>query len=323
MLSELLIILAGVLIILVLADIIVRSTMKISKHFGLSGTFVGLTVLSIGTSIPEIMSAVIGSYNIVRVPSRLNTISGLIVGQNVGSDIFQQSFVLAIVGIIGTIIVIRKNLLKEVGALIIGAALVWLFAFGGVITRIEGFLMLAAYIGYIIYLRNHRVHKKILKANLLTTQRLVLEIGLIVVCFIVMAFAADKVLDTSTFLVSTLSISASFFGVILLGVASALPELTTALVGIVKKHKGISTGVLIGSNITNPMMGLGLGALISTYKIPNVVLYYDLPFKIGTALLILYFLHKHKDLRKWQGVVLLCLFALYLFVRYNLFPVDF
>ncbi len=66
-----------------------------------------------------------------------------------------------------------------------------------------------------------------------------------------------------------LPIIASFFGVLVLGVATALPELTTALVSIAKGEKDISAGLLIGSNVTNPLLGIGLGAMISTYTLPD------------------------------------------------------
>ncbi|MAG73757.1 hypothetical protein CL620_05540 [archaeon] len=108
----------------------------------------------------------------------------------------------------------------------------------------------------------------------------------------------------------------------MLGVASALPELTTALVGVFKHQKGVSAGVLIGSNITNPMMGLGLGALISGYTVPSVVVLYDLPVKIGTGLLIFYFLWRNEKLNKWEAISLMALFAVYLVVRQTYFPGD-
>jgi cation:H+ antiporter len=322
-LIESLIVLAGIIAILFLANLVVKSTIRLAQHFGFSGTFIGLTILSIGTSIPEIMSAIVGSVEILKDPSTLNTISGLIVGQNVGSDIFQQSFILSTVGILGTVIVIKKNIYKEVGALILGAVIFWFFAWGGILSRIEGLILFLLYLGYLIYLNNYRTRERILKKHKLSKRKVALETIWILVGFIIMAFAASQVVNASTILVSTLPISASLFGVILLGIASALPEFTTAVVALLKKQRGISTGVLIGSNITNPLFGLGLGATISTYAIPNVVLYYDLPFKIGTALLILYFLNKHQDLKKWQGVVLIIMFIAYLWIRTIYFPVDF
>ena len=156
MLVEIITLLLGIIAVLILADVAVRNCIRLAAHFGLSGTFIGLTVLSIGTSIPEIMTAVLGSINILKNPGTMNSLSGLIIGTNVGSDIFQQSFILGIIGIIGTIIVVKKDLFKEVGALIGGAVLVWIFALGGLINRVEGFLMLAVYLGYLYYLFKHK-----------------------------------------------------------------------------------------------------------------------------------------------------------------------
>jgi cation:H+ antiporter len=322
MLTEYLIAIGGVLGILILADIIVKISMRLAKHWGLSGTFVGLTILSIGTSIPEIMSAIIASVNILKDPASITTLSGLVIGQNVGSDIFQQMFVLSLVGLIGTIVVVKQELKKEVGALIAGAALVLLFAIGGTLHRVEGAVMVVLYIGYLGYLYFHREKQKVRKKERLSTSRLMGEFAIVVLAFIAMGWIADKVLGSASHLVATLPISASFLGVVMLGVASALPELTTALVAIFKKEKGVSAGVLIGSNITNPMMGLGLGALISGYTVPSVVVLYDLPVKIATGILIFYFLWRNERLNKWEAIMLMVLFATYLLVRQTYFPGD-
>ena len=333
MIGEIITLIFGVIAILVLAEIAVRNTLKLATHYGWSGTFVGLTILSIGTSVPEIMSAVMGSVSILNDSSLLNTVSGLVVGTNVGSDIFQQSFVLGLVGILGTIIVVKKDLLSEVGALIAGAVLMWIMTIGGYINRLEGFIMLSAYVGYLIYLERtqrkkkkkklrHITHKKI-KTDHLSKNKITFYISSIIFTFMIMAFAANKVIESSTILVAQMTISASFFGVLLLGAASALPELTTALIGILKHKKGVSSGVLIGSNVTNPLFGLGLGALISGYTIPKVTILYDLPVKIGIALLIFYFLWKNEKLSKWNAILLMSLFAGYILLRNSLFPIDF
>ena len=334
MLTEVIVVLAGVILILLLAEVIIKNAIKLAGHFGLSGTFIGLTILSIGTSIPEIMSAIVGSIDILKDPSLMHTISGLVIGTNVGSDIFQQSFILAIVGLIGTVVVFKKNILSEVGALIAGAVLMWIMTIGGSINRIEGLIMFLAYIGYLCYLKKrqeknkkqpinikHVIHKKPKKK--FTDWRLVLEISTIVVAFGAMAFAANKVIQSSTILIESLSISASFFGVLLLGVASALPELTTALIAVFKNKKGISAGVLIGSNVTNPLLGLGLGAMISGYAIPKVTMFYDLPFKIGIAGLLFWFLWRNEKLNRWEAITLIGIFLTYLILRNFLFPVDF
>ncbi|PIN76440.1 hypothetical protein COV17_02450 [Candidatus Woesearchaeota archaeon CG10_big_fil_rev_8_21_14_0_10_36_11] len=323
MITEFLTILAGVIVILALAQIIIKNSISLAKHYGLSGTFVGLTILSIGTSIPEIMTHIIGSINIVRHPETINTLSGLLIGTNIGSDIFQQNFVLPIIGIIGTIIVIRKNLFVEMGGLIAASVLVWVLSLGGLLTRLEGLILLVAYIAYLIYLKQSNVSENIGAENNLSKKGIVWAISLVSVCFIIMGFVTDRVVDAATIIVEHLSISASFFGIIMLGVASALPELTTSFIAIMKGKKELSAGILIGSNITNPLFGIGIGALISTYKVPNVAVFYDLPVKIITAFLLLYFLLRNEKLNKWEAVVLITLFIVYLIVRQIYFPVDF
>jgi cation:H+ antiporter len=319
---QVLTVLLGVIIVVALAEIIIKYAIEISKHYGLSGTFIGLTLLSIGTSIPEIMTHVIGSINILRDPTQLNTISSLVLGTNVGSDIFQQNFVLPLVGIIGVIVVKKKNLFTEMGGLISAAALVWVFALGGIITRWEGAILLIAYVAYLLYLKMSKISVDFQAKNHLSQRDLALGFSLIFVSFIIISFVADKVLDASTILIKMLPISASFFGIIILGVATALPELTTSLVAVLKKNQDISAGILIGSNITNPLFGIGLGAVISTYTVPTVITLYDLPIKLATAGLLYYFLMKSKRLAKSHAFVLIGLFILYIIVRQIYFPLD-
>ncbi len=323
MLVESLIIIVGFVIIVLLANIVIKNSIQIAHHYGLSGTFIGLTILSIGTSIPEIMTHIIGSVNIIRNPSLMNSLSGLLIGNNIGSDIFQQNFVLAVIGLLGAIVVIRKNLIPEVGGLIAAAFLVWIFALGGFISRIEGAILILAYFAYLIYLKKSKISETFNALNHLSKKDIVLAFSLILVSFVIIAFVTDQVLESSTILVEALPISASFFGVILLGVASALPELTTSLIAVFKKQKDISAGILIGSNITNPLFGIGIGALISGYAIPNVVVLYDLPVKIATAFLILFFLFTNEQLNKWESIILIILFIAYIVVRQTYFPVDF
>ena len=262
MLIEFISILAGVAIILALSHSIINNTVRLADHFGLSHTFIGLTVLSIGTSIPEIMTHIIGSANILSNPASMNTLSGLLIGTNIGSDIVQQNFILPLIGIIGVILVIKKNLFAQMGGLIGAALLVLIFSVGGRITRVEGGILLIAYVAYLLYLKLRKVEEKYKAENHLTNGEVVQAMLFVAISFVIVAFVADFVLGQSEVLLESWSISASFFGLILLGVATALPELMTALVAVLKKKSEISAGILIGSNITNPLFGIGIEAVI-------------------------------------------------------------
>ena len=150
-----------------------------------------------------------------------------------------------------------------------------------------------------------------------------LPAAIIVVSFTIMAIVTEQVVLASIDLVKQLPISASFFGVVFLGVVTSLPEFTTALVSMYKGKRDISVGVLLGSNVTNPLLGIGLGALLSTYTVPNVIILYDLPVNIVTTVLLYGFLIRHKDLSRTEAIILFAFFFTYLYVRLILFPADF
>jgi len=321
--AEILTILAGVVVILICAEYTVRLSVKIARHFGLSNAFIGMTVLSIGTSFPEIFTHIMGSLRILYHPDMMNQISGLVIGANVGSDIFQQNFMLSLVALIGYISVRKKDLFKDVGGLIAASMLLLALSINGFVSRLEGAVLFFGYVGYLAYL------KKTDNLSIISEKRKSAGNGmwkiilLVIVLFGVMGFAANFVLESSIVLVEAWGISASFFGIIILGVASAMPELMTSLIAL-KKGKGIiSAGILIGSNVTNPMFALGIGAIMSTYTVPPVVIWYDLPVKIITALMIYYFLRKGKQLSKPKATLLIGIYFAYLLLRQIYFPVDF
>ncbi len=324
MLIDALVIAAGIAVTIALAEVVIRNAVLVAERFHVSPTFIGLTLLSIGTSIPEIFTHVAGSLRILREPELLETVSALVVGTNIGSDIFQQNLVLPLVGLIGTVIVRQEELWAEAGALIGATALLWAFALGGVISRAEGVVLVVAYGAYLVALaRSSRVVEQAGRNRAGAGRRVLAAVAVIFAAFAVMAVATDQVVAASTRLVVLLPVSASLFGVVVLGVASALPELTTALISVARRQSGISAGVLIGSNITNPLFALGLGAAISTFAVPDVVVVYDLPVKLVTAGLLFLFLRTGQRLARPEAATLILLFFAYLAVRTLLFPTDF
>lgn len=322
MLANFLIVLGGAAAILLLAEIVIRTTLRLAGHYGLSGSFVGLTVLSIGTSLLEIVTHVIGSARILRAPESMDTLSALLLGSNIGSDIFQQNFVLPLVGLLGTVVVARRLLAVEVGGLLAASGLLWLACLGGAVTRIEGALLVAAYLGYLYYLARTRHHDGARVHARLAPGRAPLLALLVTACFAAMALVANPVLAAAERLVAVLPLSASLFGVLVLGVCAALPELMTALVSILKGQRDISAGILIGSNITNPLFGAGLGALISGYTVPAVIVVYDLPVKLATGALLYVFLWRRADLSRAEALALIGLYLAYVVLRGLWFPAD-
>lgn len=323
MVLNFLIVIGGALVILGLAEIVMRQTLRLAAHFGLSGSFVGLTILSVGTSLVEIITHAVGSVHIVWQPELMNPMSALLLGSNIGSDIFQQNVVLAIVGLIGTVVVVRRNLTVEIGALIAASLLLWAVCLGGTVTRLEGLLLTLTYLAYLYVLWHREPNERPAMARVRLRATSIVGVSLaVIVSFVCMALVADPLLAAATRLVELLPMSASLFGVVVLGVCTALPELMTALVSISKGQREISAGILIGSNITNPLFSAGLGAMISGYTVPSVIVVYDLPVKIATGVLLFVFLWRRSGLSRGEALTLIAIYVVYVALRHALFPQD-
>ena len=93
-----------------LAHWIIKRGVELAEFYGISGTFIGLTVLSIGTSLPEILTHIMGSLQINEQPALMNQVSALVLGGNIGSDIFQQNFLLGVVAILVTILLLKDEM---------------------------------------------------------------------------------------------------------------------------------------------------------------------------------------------------------------------
>lgn len=332
MLDDFVILLLGCAAMVFLANWIVKRSIEIAEFLGISGTFIGMTVLAIGTSLPEIFTHIIGSLQIIKQPAFMNSVSALVLGSNVGSDIFQQNFILGIVAIIGAVYLVKEEMPTIVGGLAGGTVVLFIMCIDGRVSQFEGIVLVSGYLLYLSYLKkkekqeeinaSKKHHGKKHRDLQEEIRELVLASLVLLMAFIGMTIVSRQVLASAESLVSQLPISASLFGVIILGIAAAMPELTTSLIALKKKQVGMSAGVLLGSNVTNPMLAVGIGAIISTYTVPKVIIWYDLPVKILSCLLIMFFFLKYKKMEKHHGVILISMFLAYLILRTLFFHVD-
>jgi cation:H+ antiporter len=323
MLFDALIIVAGVAAILVLAEGVIRSSERLMRHYSVSGGLVGLTVLSFGTSLLEISTHVVGSFKILQEPEHYRALSALLIGSNIGSDIFQQNLLLPAIALAAPIGIARQKILSEVGGLVGASALLWLFCADGRLSRVEGGTLVLLYAAYLFSLgRLGRPSRGLPRRRPLgRLQRARLSLA-IVVGFILIAMLAGPVLDAATRLVGALPISSSFFGVAVLGVAAALPELSTAVAALRHGERDMAAGILIGSNVTNPMFAAGVGAVISTYDVPSVVILYDLPVKMATGALIGWIFWSREWMPRRHAWALIAAYVAYLQLRVLWFPLD-
>jgi cation:H+ antiporter len=327
----------GSLVVLVLgANQAVKKLIGIANYFKLSSTFMGMTVLSIATSLPEITSHFTASVNILRGTLDYQTGSAIVLGANIGSDVVQQTFIMGLVILLsGTLYFRRYFLWKSMIPMIGTTVMCIILGFDGDFSRVDGAILFGTFLAYTYYLyADERKHYKE-EDNQLQSEEMaddvpqngkeVVRDSLITAVLLgVIISAASIVLKATEITVDITGVGGSLIGVMTLGLASALPELTTALAGIRHKEAGISLGTLVGSNITNPLLAIGGGALISTYAVPRPLIVWDLPWETLTGILlwiILYF--NHGKLGKKSGIYLIIIYFIYIIFRGLFFNIDF
>ena len=318
------------------ANYAVKKLIGIANYFKLSSTFMGMTVLSVATSLPEITSHFTASVNILRGKLDFQTGSAIVLGANIGSDVVQQTLIMGIVVLLaGTLYFRRYFLWKSMIPMIGTTVMCLILGWDGDYSRIDGAILFGTFLAYTYYLyvdeRKHykeadnQINSEELEEEVPANGREVLRDALITMALLVLIIAcATFVLSATEIIVNRTGVGGSLIGVITLGLASALPELTTALAVIRHKEAGISFGTLVGSNITNPLLAIGGGALISTYAVPRPLLTWDLPWETLTGILlwvILWF--NNGKLGKKSAIYLIVIYFIYIFFRSFVFNIDF
>ena len=322
--------LIGILSIVILvwsAEQVVHKMIKIAHHFGLSDTFVGLTVLSIGTSLPEISSHIIASLGILNGSLDFQIASSTVLGANIWSNIVQQTLIVWLVIIlVGTMTFDRKFLAQNYVAMLVTMWVVRFLWLDGLYSQTDSAVLLLLFAMYLYFLYAQEQADKTNNKNTITHEKIQhprLEFAGLVWGMWLLLFASTVSLEVVQIVVLNTNVSGSLIWVVSLGIASALPEMITAISGIKQKAKGISLGTLIGSNIVNPLVAIWLGGVISSYYVPGPLKYRDLPMQIATAVLLLIWLltHQGKISKKW-GIFLICIYVTYLLVRMKYFNID-
>ena len=209
-----------------------------------------------------------------------------------------------------------------------------IFGLDGSYSRLDGAILFGTFIAYTYFLfKDERKHYK-KEDNIVQSEEIAEKIpenlkgvyrdsGVGLAMMAVTVVAASFVLKISEQVVLRTGIGGSLIGVVTLGVASAMPEMITALAGVRHSEHGVSLGTLVGSNITNPLVAIGGGALISTYFVPRPLIVWDLPWETITGAILWGILWFSKGkLKKVHAFYLIGMYFVYIFFRAMFFAVD-
>ncbi|MBN1261324.1 MAG: sodium:calcium antiporter [Anaerolineae bacterium] len=327
---------AAIALLVFSADVAVNKLTGLAGYFRLSTTFMGVTVVSLATSIPEIAAHLTASVGILAGTVDYRIGSAVVLGANIGSDVIQQTLIMAIVVLIAGGLYFRRYFLaKTMIPMIVTTIMCIILGWDRVYSRWDGLILFGSFIAYLYYLYiDERAHYKA-EENGFTREgetpkgvpqsrrEAIRDAAFAVFALGVTVVSAMVALQITEVVVVRTGIGGSLIGVMTLGVASAMPELTTAISGIRKGDAGIPLGTLIGSNITNPLVAIGGGALVSTYWVPGPLVVWDLPWETLTGAILWTYLWFNKGkVGKLGAVYLIVLYFSYITLRALFFSVD-
>lgn len=295
--------------------------LALAEYYDIDEVLVGMTILAVGTGLPELSSHLIASVGILSGVLDYQVTSAVVIGGNTGSSTVQQ-FLLVGLLLIGygsvrlTPTFVRESYLPMLGTFVVTILVAW----DGTISRLDG---IALFVLYLLY-----VGLRVLRREQFPTLRERPSIDprrdatVATALLVIVVFSASLMLSVVESIVDMLALGGSMVGVVTIGVAAALPELTAVMDAIRRRAPNVALGTLVGSNIVNPLVGIGLGGAVSTYYVPPAVVLWDLPFKlvVGAGLLVWALYWRNGELSRREGTYLLGLYFVFVTGRLLLFP---
>lgn len=318
MLIPVLLFLLGIVVLYLGAEWLVRGASQLALAFGISPVVVGLTVVAMGTSAPELVAS---------LQAQLVQDSGSIVlGNVIGSNIYNVGLILGLAAMIGPLTV-HSDIVKRETPLAIGATvLLLLMMIGGTLYRWEGAILLVLFAGYIL-LQLYLVKKHRKVDSLATEMAAELQpkkdgnklwmLFLVIVGIVGLVVGARLLIDNAVILAEALGISERVIGLTMVAFGTSLPELATTLVAALKKERDIAVANVVGSNIFNILLIVGSVAVIRPISnFDPVLLQRDGPFMLVVIGLMMLMVLGKGTMGRIKGGLLLALvmaYGIYLF----------
>ncbi len=290
------------------------SAEKIGLLFGISPFVIGVTIVALGTSLPEIVTSIIAV---------LKGSSEIVVGNVVGSNIANIFFVFGLTAIVGKRMTIAHDLIKVdlpflAGSAFLLAATIWDGEFG----RIEGLLSLAAVVVYLLYcISTKDRHKDPDLENRLEEKKKVSSWktwAVLVVSAFFIYLGASYTIEAIIELSGLLNLGKEVIALSAVAFGTSLPELVVTLSAVRNNKPEIAVGNILGSNIINALAVMGIPALLGTLTIPAGIIGFGLPMMlIGTILFV--FMTQDKEIANWEGWLLLIFYAFFIGKLFKIF----
>lgn len=300
--------LLGFIIIIKGSDMLVDGSVNLAKFLKIPTLVIGLTIVAIATGVPEIA---------ISISSSLKGSNGLLLGNLLGSNIFNILFILGLIAIIKPLHIKKEIILKNYAFALLSCLVLFIISYDiyfgdslvNVITRTEGILLLC-FAGIFLY-------STVLEATL--DKNIKVEKGkfsfkdilYIIVGIALIGLSAEVIVNSAVNISKWLGIGEDLIGLTIIAVGTNLPELVTSIVAVRKGEADIAIGNLVGTNIYNIFLILGLAATINPIVISSNA-FIDIIVLAITSFIVYIFIQHKKDINRKEGIIMILLYIIYI-----------
>lgn len=301
--AQVVLLIFGIVVVLKSADWLTNGAVGLATKLGISQIVIGLTIVAIGTSMPEFF---------VSIVSAIKGTPDLAVGNIVGSNIFNVLLIVGVAATVAPIAIQRATVRRDIPIAIVASIILTFMMLDDNISRIDALILFAAFIAFIwITLRNSKNdanEKDASTEKVIPTWKSVL---FIIFGLVGLVLGSNIFVDNASSLAHGWGISDAVIGLTIVAGGTSLPELATSAVAARKGDSGIAIGNVLGSNVFNILMILGLTGIISPMHIQNIT-YIDMAVMVISMALFWLFSFTKLRVERWEGCVLIACFLGYI-----------
>ncbi len=309
----------GLIVLLVGGDILVRGAVTLARRIGVSPLVVGLTVVAMGTSMPELVVVL----DAALMDAALNQAAEISIGNVVGSNIANVLLVLGLPALIRPVACDAKGLRIDTAIMVAASIVFAVVCLGGAVEWWQGIIMVAALATYIAW--HYRaalggsgpedIYTEEVEEYENAQRPLWRSVFYILGGIAGLIVGAEVLVDGAVALALAAGVSESVIGLTVIALGTSLPELATAMMAIVRRHSSLAIGNVLGSNLFNMLGVAGATALVVPLPVPAEILAFDLWIMIAAAVLVVPFVWRRAPGGRAAGAVFMAGYVAYILAQ--------
>jgi len=306
LMPDLAVLISGIVVLYFGAEWLVRGASRLASSLGVSPIVIGLTVVSLGTSAPEL---------VVCLVAALQGNPGLAIGNVMGSNLANIGLILGLTSLVHPLEVKHRVVWREMPVMLLITFAIYPIAFDRVLSRMDGFMLLLVLLAYLVWVfrsghpdeikSSHGPRDSMATSEEAASLLNLKDIGHVALGSAFLVLGGYCIVKGAVEIASALGISEVIIGLTVVAIGTSLPELATSLVAAMRQEVDIAVGNIIGSNIFNLTAIFGTTAIVRPIMIPETVLSRELAGVVLMSLLLLPILRNGWQIKRWDGALLL------------------